>query len=50
MRAAVEGVRQPQDVLEVLAHRGQPAALGKAVSVQGDQNAGPDTAHPDQAP
>jgi hypothetical protein len=50
MRAAVEGVRQPQDVLEVLGHRGQASALGQAVGMQRDQDAGTDAADPDQAP
>ena len=48
--AAVEGVRQLQDVLEIPAHRGQPTALGEAVGVQRDQDAGADAAHADQAP
>ena len=50
MRVAVEGVRQPQDVLEILAHRGQAAALRQAVGVQRDQDAGADAADADQAP
>ena len=50
MRAAVEGVGQPQDVLEILAHRGQAAAVGEAVGVQRDQDAGADAGHADRAP
>ena len=50
MRAAVEGVRQPQDVLEILGHRGQAPTLRQAVGVQRDQDAGADAADPDQAP
>jgi hypothetical protein len=50
MRGAVEGVGQPQDVLEILAHRGQPPPLGKTVGVQRHQDARADAPDPDQAP
>jgi hypothetical protein len=50
MRAAVERMGQPQDMLEVLAHCRQATALGEAVGVQRDQNAGTNPAYPEQAP
>jgi hypothetical protein len=50
MRGAVEGVGQPQDVLEILAHRGQPTPLRQSVGVQGDQDARGDPADADPAP
>jgi hypothetical protein len=50
MGGAVEGKRQPQHVLEVLAHRGQPTAVRKAIGVQGDQYPRANTPNADQAP
>jgi hypothetical protein len=50
MRGAVKGTRQPQHVLEILAHRGQPAALREAIGVQRHQDAGADAPDADQAP
>ena len=50
MRAAVERVRQAQDMLEVAAHRGEPAALREPVGVQCHQHAGADAGDADQAP
>jgi hypothetical protein len=50
MGGPVEAVRQLQDVLEIPAYRGQAAAVGEAVGMQRDQNAGADAGHADQAP
>ena len=44
----MKGVRQLQHVLEVLAHRSQPPALGEPIGVEGDQDAGADAADADR--
>ena len=50
MVGRVEGERQVEDVLEVVRHRRQPAAMGEPVGMEGDQHPGADREQPERHP
>jgi hypothetical protein len=50
VRGSMKRARQPEHVLEILTHRGQPTALRESVGMQRDQNAGADAHDGDQPP